>query len=428
VVSVQPVGRLNEAPARRNAVIGRQAKFAIAALSVTQIIGWGSLLFMPAVLGRSIQAELAMSAELTFAGVTSMYVVAAAIAPIAGCLIDRFGSHPVMAAGSLAGAVGLAGLAYAEGPAGYFVAWTILGATCALALTNAACAAVAQAAGDAAMRGITALMFVTGLAGTVSLPTIYFFEGVLGWRGTCLLLAAAHLTVCLPLHLSIPRGALVHGTRAKDGYGRTATESRHWQSITFGALAAALGLNVFVTAGFSVHLVGLLRAAGFADAMAVSLASLVGLAQVGARAVQFLAVERWQPTAFAIVGAILLPLAMGIMLVPFAVSGRPEFATTVMFILVLGISNGLMMVARTAVPAQIFGFASYGRWTGRLGAFQNAATAVTPVVFAAALSLLGVVGTLLMAACAALLSMAALIILMRCNGPENAQQAARSSG
>ncbi len=430
MVSVQPVrhGRLLRARAHRNDDIGRRTKFAIAALGATQIIGWGSLLFMPAVLGRSMQAELGMSAERTFAGITAMYIIAAIGAPLAGRLMDRLGAPMVMAAGSCAGAVGLAVLAHAQGPVAYFLGWVILGATCASALTNAACAAVAQSAGRAAMRGITALMFITGLAGTVSLPAIYGLETLLGWRGTCLLLASGHLALCLPFHLAIGQIARVSQTNLTSAEPAMPVQNSGRQRATFRALAFALGLNVFVTAGFSVHLVGLLRAAGYADAAAVSLASLVGVAQVCARAVQFLAVGRWQPTAFALVGAVMLPLAMAAMLLPFALLGGAELAITVVFVLVLGLSNGLMMVARSAVPAQIFGLASYGLWTGRLAAFQNAATAVTPVIFAAVLDHGGVAGTLLLAGCAALLSLGALLVLIRREARAGMREHAQRSG
>lgn len=393
--------------------IGRQAIWTVTALSITQIIGWGSLLFMPAVLARFIQSDLGISAEMAFGGVALMYLVGAAAAPVAGTLIDRWGARFVMAAGSLAGAAGLAGLAHAHGPAGYLAAWGLLGVTCASALTNAACVAVAQAAGTATLRGVTALMFVTGLAGTLSLPIIHILNGAFGWRGACLFLAALHLAVCLPLHLvALRREGSASGSGSLDA---PAAGGWTWprQHAAFPALSIALGLNVFVTAGFSVHLVGLLRTAGFTDAVAVTLASLVGLAQVAARAAQLIAGRHWPPTSFALTGAALLPFAILVMLLPLAALGQVDAVIATVFILLLGLSNGLMMVARTAVPVQIFGIAQYGMWTGRLAAFQNVAAALTPVVFAAMLSRGGAVAALLLAGAAALLSLAALLLIFR---------------
>jgi MFS family permease len=419
VVSVPPIGRdgfaANEFTRRDSHAMGRPALLAVVALSVTQIIGWGSLLFMPAVLTRFMQADLGMSPELAFGGVAAMYLVGALAAPVAGRLIDRCGARWVMAAGSLAAAIGLAWLAHAQGPVSYLAAWCLLGVTCASALTNAACAAVAQAAGSATLRGVTALMFVTGLAGTLSLPAVHILNSAFGWRGACLALAVLNLAVCLPLHLGALRRAIAPCVSRPFEAGPA--DGWEWprQHAAFPILSFALGLNVFVTAGFSVHLVGLLRTAGFSDPMAVSLASLVGLAQLAARAVQFMAGRYWLPTSFALMGGLLLPVAMAVMLLPLAASARIDAVIATVFVLLLGLSNGLMMVARTAVPVQIFGIAQYGMWTGKLAAFQNAAAAITPVAFAAALGRGGAIAALLLAAIAALLSLGALIIMTRRN-------------
>jgi predicted MFS family arabinose efflux permease len=406
-------GRVAPARAKLDATSKHRNTFVVAALGITQIIGWGSVLFMPAVLGNSMQAELGMSTERTFGGVALMYTVAAIAAPSMGRLMDKLGAPVVMAAGSLAGGAGLTVLAHAQGSAVYLFAWLILGATCAAALTNAACVAVSQSMGHAAIRGMTALMFITGFAGTVSLPCVYLFEDWVGWRGTCLLLAAAHLAVCLPLHLALGHGQRLYPTTVSRGTDLALSRDGEWQRRAFHLLAAALGLNVLVTAGFSVHLVGVLRAAGYADAMAVLLASLVGLAQVAARAVQFLAIGRLPPPVFAVVGAVALPLALAIMLLSPVLSPFAQIAATTAFVIVLGLSNGLMMVARSTVPAHVFGLTNYGLWTGRLAAFQNAATALAPLVFAAVLQRSGVAETLLLAGIAALLSLAALLVLVR---------------
>ncbi len=104
---------------------------------------------------------------------------------------------------------------------------------------------------------------------------------------------------------------------------------------------------------------------------------------------------------------------MTVMLLPLAASARVDAIIATVFVLLLGLSNGLMMVARTAVPVQIFGIAQYGMWTGKLAASQNAAAAITPVAFAAALGRGGAIAALLLAAIAALLSLGAIIASCR---------------
>jgi hypothetical protein len=145
-----------------------------------------------------------------------------------------------------------------------------------------------------------------------------------------------------------------------------------------------LALNIFVTSGMALHVVGVLVAGGLTEGRAVPLASLIGPVQVGIRAMQIGMSDWWRPITWAIFGATLLPLG-ALCLLGGVVADGQTICFAVVFCLLVGMSNGLIVVARAAVPLEIFGATRYGTWTGRLGASQNIATAVTPVAFAAAL-------------------------------------------
>lgn len=397
----------------------------ILALSFTQIVGWCSTFYMSAVLGYQIQADLGLSAEMVFGGVAAMYVVGALAAPTIGALIDRWGARFIMTGGSLAAAVGLTVLAQANCLATYILAWVILGLMSAAALSSAAYAALAQVAGVSTTRAVTMLMFATGLASTISLPIVYFMGGMFGWRGTTLLFAATHLILCLPLHfVTLPRFSPRSAWNRVKAARSVATEagwSERVQQRAFLPLSIALALNVFVTSGLALHLVGLLKSIGFAESSAVFLASLAGPVQVATRAVQVVLADRRLATTFALIGAAALPISMAFLLFPLAVAASVDVFSAIIFVGIFGISNGLMVIARAALPFQVFGAEHYGSWTGRLAASQYIATAVTPVAFAAALNRGGAEGALMLAIVAGSISLAALAHLRILNRVQSFQ-------
>lgn len=384
---------------------------ALAGLSFTQIVGWGSLLFMPAVLGRAIQSELAISAEMAFGAVGIMYLVGAILAPFSGNLIDRHGAAWVMAGGSLAAAVGLAIMSQATSLWAYLFAWTVLGLTSAAALSNASYAALAQIAGNATIRTVTILMFATGLAGTVSMPIILILSEWTDWRGICILFALTHGLICLPLHAVIlqRKGSARTVKIAAEEWAPCWSQKIH--RTAFFWLSTALALNIFVTSGMTLHLVGLLMDSGLSNEAAVLVASLIGPVQVMTRAVQIILPGRAAPSIWAARGAALFPLGALGLLVCLAANAEIVMAA-ILFVVLMGMSNGLMVVARAALPLEIFGGGQYGYWTGRLAVSQNIATALTPLTFAVMINQSGAIAGLMLAFLTGSISLAALIGLV----------------
>lgn len=383
---------------------------ALAGLAFTQIAGWGALLFMPAILGRAIQSEMAISAEMAFGAVGLMYVIGALFAPLAGTLIDRHGAAWIMAAGSLAASIGLMIMSQATGLWAYLLAWTILGLTSAAALSNASYAAIAQIAGSATIRAVTILMFATGLAGTISMPIILALSEWTSWRGICLIFALTHGLICLPIHVLTLR----REGHAAPSIAPNAEPAECWPAqlhrTAFIWLSAALALNIFITSGMALHLVGLLMDSGLGKASAVLVASLIGPVQVATRAMQIALPARYAPRIWAVAGATFIPLGALLLLGAIAANAQIMIAA-VLFVVLMGISNGLMVVARAAVPLEIFGGSHYGHWTGWLAVSQNIATAMTPLAFAAMLNHGGAIAALMLALASGTISLAALIRL-----------------
>src|SRR5205807_6833319 len=130
------------------------------------------------------------SLAFAMAGFSLGLLAAGIAASFVGTRIDRHGGHWVMPAGSLIGAVGLVGLAYAADPLSYFAVWIVLGLAMSASLYDPAFATLGRIFGAAARRPITALTLAGGFASTVSWPATHFLIGACGWRGTYLVYAA----------------------------------------------------------------------------------------------------------------------------------------------------------------------------------------------------------------------------------------------
>src|SRR5712692_7860343 len=100
---------------------------AVLVLCVTQILAWGAIYYPPVLTVPLIAADRGWSATLAMGGFSFGLLVAGVAAPRVGALIDRYGGHRVMPAGSLIGALGLVGLVHADHPVTYFAVWRARG-------------------------------------------------------------------------------------------------------------------------------------------------------------------------------------------------------------------------------------------------------------------------------------------------------------
>ena len=80
---------------------------AVAALSLTQLIGWGSTFYLPAVIGPAIARELDIGLTMVMAGPTIMLIVMAMVSWPLSSIFERHGTRSIMAFGSAMGAIGL---------------------------------------------------------------------------------------------------------------------------------------------------------------------------------------------------------------------------------------------------------------------------------------------------------------------------------
>ncbi len=382
-----------------------------APLAVTQITGWGSTFWLPAMLAGPLARDIAVTPEVAFGGVTVMLLVAAVFAPRFGRLIDAHGSRWPMVAGSLLFAVALMVISQATGTISYLAGWVLIGLGMPLALTQAAAAAMAQLAGSKARQAIGLLMLMGGLSSTVFWPLSAFLEASIGWRPMCMVFALAHVLICAPIHFFVLRRmkpASLANTGAPNPSSAPPRLSPEERRSAFILMATAFSLTGFVSWGLPLQLVEILKAYGHPVAFAVFAGTLMGPAQVAARFAEMAFGKRVGILTVGVISAALMPLAV---LLP--IVGPPSAAVAIGFALGYGMAAGAMTIVRNVAPLALFGKETYATMSGWLSLPQNIAFALSPLVFAAMMRHSGPTATLAMAFGAALAALAVMSMLER---------------
>lgn len=381
---------------------------AISVLALTQIIGWGTTFQLPVLFARPMAADLGISYESVFFGVTIFALLAGLAAPRSGRLLDRWGGRPVLAAGSVLMAAGLVLLGIAQGPALFYAAWALLGLGCALGLYMNGFAALAEIAGPRARIGIGIMSLVTVSSLIVVHPLNSWMLATFGWRTPCLVYAAVHVGIGIPLHLfALP--ARRDGFRTvpgeRDPFPPLPVERQPRAQVWFVLAFAAIGL---IGWGFPLHIVTLLRDSGMDAVAAVTLAGLFGPIQAGGRLVEVLVGERHHPLVSARIAFIIAPIGFAVML--FA---PPSTLTAVVMVTCWGLCNGVVTLTRASLPLVLFGREGFGHRLGQLVLPQNIVFSLAPILFAALLERGGPHFLLATALGVSLAALVALLTLVR---------------
>jgi hypothetical protein len=346
-------------------------------LGLTQILAWGALFYPPVFTVPLIAADRGWSVTFAMGGFSLALLTAGIVSPRVGRLIDRHGGHRIMPIGSLLGALGLLALVYIDHPAVYLGVWMLLGIAIAASLYDPAFATLGRIFGPAARRPITALTLAGGFASTVSWPATQLLIDAVGWRGTYLVYAALLAVIAAPLHaFALPR-------RRADPVLRSDEQPQVPISVvapkgwTFVMVAAAFAAYAFVPSGMSAHLLAIFGRAGIDATALVTIGALFGPAQVAARIGELVLARRIHPLNVA-------RFAVAMLLVAFAMLAAFGFAVAAAaaFMVLFGMANGLITIARGSVPLALFGAAGYGHMVGRIGGPFLVMQAIAPVVLA----------------------------------------------
>jgi MFS family permease len=350
---------------------------AVLVLGVTQILAWGAIFYPPVLTLPLIAADRGWSITFAMAGFSLALLVAGLVSPLVGRLIDRLGGHRIMPVGSLLAALGLVGLAYAEHWLLYLGVWVLLGVATAASLYDPAFATLGRIFGAAARRPITALTLAGGFASTVSWPTTHLLIDRLDVRGTYLVYALLLALVAAPLHaFALPRQRADRDARPTGAPAASAAvlPPRGWP---FALVAAAFAAYAFVPSGLSAHLLAIFGRSGIDAGSVVAIGALFGPSQVLARVGELLFARNLHPLLVA-------RFAIGMLLAGFALMALfgLSLAVAAAFMVMFGMANGLITIARGTVPLALFGASGYGALIGRIAGPFLVMQAIAPLVLA----------------------------------------------
>jgi MFS family permease len=333
----------------------------ITALGIAQILAWGTSFYIPAVFADPIVKDTGWSLGWVVGGTSIGLLVAGLISPQVGRIIDVHGGRPVLFASSIFYAAGLAGIGLAPALPVYLSAWVLLGIGMGTGLYDAVFAALGRMYSSAARGPITNLTLFGGFASTVCWPLSAFMIEHIGWRNACFVYAALHLLLALPLVMSVIRPApkvAAESPAPVNVLQATSPARIPHETLIFALLALVLSLAAGIGSIVVVHLLIFLQARGLDFALAVSLGTLFGPAQVGARVVERLFGARYHPIWTMIACCVLM--AAGLLLL------SAKVGVLLLIILLYGAGYGISWIGRGTLPLALFGPIRFPRLIGKL--------------------------------------------------------------
>lgn len=393
-------------PARLDA----RSILAILGLGLTQIIGWGTIFTPLSILGRTIGADLGLSREWIFGGLTIMLISGAMVAPRIGRIVDRHGGRWVMVTGSVVASLTMVAMHFATDLKSYALVWVLAGIAAPMMLNNTGLPSLVAVVGENARRAITALMLFSGLASTVFLPTSTYLNALVGWRDTYLIFACLHIVVCLPIHAWVlrPRRLVPGATPARSNlplHGSLPPERRRTAFFLLAIWSCTEGV---ITWGVNVQVIDILRDSGLSVAAAVGVWTIVGPCQAIARLGELISGGRHSILTTALIATLLGPVAF---IVPLLLG--VSLPTALTLAVLFGFSHGLFVIARNTLPLFLFGPREFGTYMGLLTLPQNLMNAAAPIVVAAIITHVGPRGGLWFGAASMAAGFFAMLVLSR---------------
>ncbi|MBB4189372.1 MFS family permease [Sinorhizobium terangae] len=371
----------------------------VAALGLTQIIGYGTLYYSFSILAPGMARDLGLSVEQVF-GIFSASLFAGGLsAPFVGGLMDRLGAAMIMTIGSAVSALALLLCAWSPSIAVFALSIVLLEVASGMVQYQAAFAALVESRPMAASRSITYLTSIGGFASTIFWPISASLHEHFSWREIYIAYAVLNLIVCLPLHHWIMRSRRSEAAKftGKDGHavvGALPVEVRRRGMLL---VSLAFALQGFTLSAMLTHMVPMLGAIGFGTA-AVVIGSLFGPSQVLSRLINMAFGKNLAPPVLATLSAALI--VAGVLILGLSGTWLPG---AVAFAIFLGLGSGINSVAQGSLPL------CYGAITDRMAAARLAAGAMAPFVFSVLMERFGSDVALMANACLGAVGMAAFV-------------------
>ena len=358
----------------------------VAALAVTQTVGYGVLYYAFAVLLQPMAATLHASTTAVTGALTASVLAGAAAAVPIGRWLDPHGGRALMTTGSVLATALVAAWSRVHTLAQLYAVLIGIGVAAAMVLYEPAFAIIVSWFDPARRnRAVLAVIVVAGFASTIFMPLTGVLVDRYGWRTALLLLAVIHGAVTVPLHAWAVRtpsrspAAAPPSQQHRASVVRLAVRDRRfwWLATAFVAHGAAM-------AAMTVHLVGFLVNEGHPAGVAASVAGLLGVLSVAGRLL-LTAVQRRVRLPVVVAAVFTVQAAAAVALV---LAGRSR-AAAVLAVIAFGIGFGVASLIKPTMLADRYGTTGYATIAGILTAPVTVARATAPL---AAAGLLGAGG------------------------------------
>ena len=374
----------------------------VAWLSLAQLISWGSVFYLFALIMAPIERDLGLSRAQSSLAFSLALLAEGLLAYPIGRLIDRGCERMVMTGGSVLLGLCLALHSAVTTLAGFYAVWLGLGIGMAATLYTPVFAVVTRRFPDDFRRAIITMTFLGGLASTVFIPLSAWLISHLGWRHALWVLAALHLLVCAPLHYLLLKNAPPQVGHAPIGQEQVApaqgsqkparqtaaapTLRHHLTSAPYLLIGLFVVLMMAVTAALPAHMVSLLRENGLSEAWAIAIPASIGAIQVLGRLLLFFFEHRFDVHTANRLIPCLMPLGLMALLGASWWSGAGGSGQgggaallVLLFVFLWGMGNGMLTIVKGTAMAQYVSREHVASLNGALGIPLALARAAAPI-------------------------------------------------
>lgn len=354
-------------------------------LGVAQTLAWASSYYLLAILAQPISQAIDISYSFVFGAFSVALLVAAAIGPVTGYLIDRFGGSVVLMTSNVVFAAGFLILSQATEAFHVFIAWAVIGVAMGGGLYEAAFSTVVYLYGQKARSVITGITLFAGFASTVGWLLSSFLEKIYGWAMVCVIWAVLHVFIGLPLNGWLSRASVDREFEAVDkpheesiSQNQEQTEAKVRRKNAY-LMAYVFAVTWFISTSMVSHLPQLLQVSGAVLVAAIAAAALVGPSQVAGRIVEYTLLKQTHP---------LFSARLAILAHPFAALCLGLFGAPAIYLFTIfhGLGNGILTIAIGTLPLKVFGTKGYGQRQGWLMVPARVIQAGSPFLFGLALA------------------------------------------
>ena len=347
-------------------------------LAVAQLVSWGVLFYGFAVTAPEITEDTGWSDGVVSGAFALGLLIAGFGAPPIARALSRFDPRRVLAAGSVAGMIGMLIFAAAPNPPTLYLAWVVIGAAMAATLYEPAMAVLVALDPARRHRTLAVVTVAGGLASTVFAPLAGWLVDAIGWRQALAVLGVGGGVVTAVLHAAVLPSAGAHRTETQVMHVPAPPVDKPLKQIRSAVLFEQAAM-IATTA----YLISMLVDRGVELKVASASLGVMGLGKVAGRLLLLGPIGRRSLTALA---AICTAVQLAGLALPLAVTGT---AVLVAAMFVVGSASGATTVLRPLIVVELVGAAPFAATNARIQRASTLARAAAPLVLGVAATAVG---------------------------------------